>query len=247
MKNLLVKKIIVLENLQHLYLRKINGFENLKFLFELMSETNENVFWITTCTIYGYRYLQKTISISDYFTNHIELGDLDDKQIVDIILKRHRVSGYDLFFEADENIILNKKFQKLSDDEKQIQLEKNYFSNLNKFGDSNISLALLFWVRSTSSISEDKITIGHLPKIDFSFLSALSNTKLFILNILLLHDGLTEEDASNINGISIDSNRRLLSTMEDDGILVRKNKLFLINPLLYRPIVEVLKSKNIIH
>ena len=242
-----IKKIIVLENLQHLYLRKINGFENLKFLFELMSETNENVFWITTCTIYGYRYLQKTVSISDYFTNRIELGDLNDKQIIDIIIKRHRVSGYDLFFEADESIILNKKFQKLSDDEKQIQLEKSYFSNLNKFADSNISLALLFWVRSTSSISEDKITIGHLPKIDFSFLSALSNTKLFILNLLLLHDGLTEEDASNINGTSIDSNRRLLITMEDDGILVRKNKLFLINPLLYRPIVEVLKSKNIIH
>lgn len=242
-----VKKIIVLENLQHLYLRKINGFENLKFLFELMSETNENVFWITTCTVYGYRYLQKTISISDYFTNHIELGDLNDKQIIDIILKRHRVSGYDLYFEAEESILSNKKFQKLSDDEKQIQLEKDYFSNLNKFANSNISLALLFWVRSTSSISEDKITIGHLPKIDFSFLSALSNTKLFILNLLLLHDGLTEEDASNINGTSIEYNRRLLMTMEDDGILVKKNKLYLINPLLYRPIVEVLKSKNIIH
>ena len=241
------KKIIVLENLQHLFLRKISGFENLKLLFELISATNQNVFWITTCTIYGYNYLQKTISISDYFVNHIELGDLSDQQIIDIILKRHRVSGYDLNFIADESITANKKYQKLSDEEKQGFLEKNYFSLLNKFADSNISLALLFWVRSTSAISDDKITIGNLPKIDFSFLSSLSNTKLFVLNYLLIHDGLTVEDVSSINGVPIERNKRLLITMIDDGILIKNNNLFQINPLLYRPIVEVLKSKNIIH
>jgi hypothetical protein len=241
------KKIVVLENLQHLFLRKVNGFENLKLLFELISETNENVFWITTCTIYGYRYLQKTISITDYFANEVELGELDYNQIIDIILKRHRVSGYDIYFEEPESFHSNKNFQKLSDEEKQAQLEKNYFSMLNKFADSNISLALLFWVRSTTAISSDKITIGQLPKIDFSFLSALPNEKFFVINLLLIHDGLTEEDVSSINGISVERNRRLLIALEDDGIIVRNSKLFLINPLLYRPIVEVLRAKNIIN
>ncbi|MBT8386142.1 MAG: hypothetical protein KJO12_01920, partial [Ignavibacteria bacterium] len=170
-----------------------------------------------------------------------------DKQIIDIVLKRHRVSGYDIYFEAPDNLRSNKKFQKISESEKQIQLEKTYFSLLNKFADSNISLALLFWVRSASAISGDKITIGHLPKIDFSFLSALSNEKIYMLNLLVIHDGLTEEDVSSINGISAEINRRLLSSLEDDGILVRRNNLFLINPLLYRPIIQVLKSKNIIH
>ena len=51
----------------------------LKLLFEIISKTNENVFWITTCTIYGYGYLQKAISISDYFANQIELVILDDQ------------------------------------------------------------------------------------------------------------------------------------------------------------------------
>lgn len=241
------KRIIVLENLQQLFLRKINGFENLKILFELMSESNANVFWITTCTVYGYRYLQKTISIADYFANPIELENLDDNQIIEIILKRHRVSGYDLLFEASENIISNKNYQKIPVEEKQVYLEKLYFSQLNKFAHSNISLALLFWVRSTSDITDDKITIGHLPKVDFSFLSTLSNSKIFVLDLLLIHDGLTAEDVTSINGVSADSNRRLLIALEDDGILVRKNMSFFINPLLYRPVVELLKSKNIIH
>jgi len=65
--------------------------------------------------------------------------------------------------------------------------------------------------------------------------------------LLLIHDGLTEEDVSSINGISVERNRRLLIALEDDGIIVRNSKLFLINPLLYRPIVEVLRAKNIIN
>lgn len=241
------KKIIFLENIQHLYLRKINGFENLKLLFELISKTNENVFWITTCTIYSYKYLQKAISISEYFANQIELENLDDKQMIDIIVKRHRVSGYDLYFEASEADLSNKNFLKLSEEERQVEVEKNYFSLLNKFADSNISLALLFWLRSTSSISEGQITIGHLPKIDFSFLSSSSNDRIFVLNLLLIHDGLSIEDLSSINNISKDQNRRLLITMADDGIIMDRGNLYLINPLLYRPIVQVLKSKNIIH
>jgi hypothetical protein len=212
-----------------------------------MSETHENVLWITTCTVYAYRYLHKTISIADYFASEVELGELKNKQIIDLVLKRHRISGYDIYFEAPASLSSNKNFQKLSDEQKQVQLEKNYFSLLNKFADSNISLALLFWLRSTSAISENKITVGQLPKMDFSFLSALSNEIIFMLHLLLIHDGLTEEDVSSINGITVERNRRLLIALEDDGIIVQKNKLFLINPLLYRPIVEVLKSKNIIH
>ena len=86
-----------------------------------------------------------------------------------------------------------------------------------------------------------------MPKIDFSFLSDLSNEKIFLLNLLLIHDGLSIEDICSINGISEDRIRRLLIILEDDGIIIKKLKLFLINPLLYRPIVQVLKSKNIIH
>ena len=118
---------------------------------------------------------------------------------------------------------------------------------MNKFAESNISLALLFWVRSTSSITEDRITIGNLPKIDFSFLSYLSGEKIFTLNLLLIHDGLSEKDLFLIRGTTVERCRRLLTTLEEDGIVVKRKGLFLLNPLLYRPIVEVLKAKNILH
>ena len=241
------KKVIIIENLQHMYVRKVNGFENLKILFDLIAETNENVFWMLTCTVYSWRYLQKTIIISDYFANEIEMKRLSDNQIIDIILKRHRVSGYDICYETSKELEKSKNFQRLTDTEKQEKLEKTYFSLLNKFAESNISLALLFWVRSTSSISEDKITIGHLPKIDFSFLSYLSGEKIFTLNLLLIHDGLSEKDLFLIRGTTVERCRRLLTTLEEDGIVVKRKGLFLLNPLLYRPIVEVLKAKNILH
>ncbi len=99
-------------------------------LFEIISETNENVFWITTCTIYGFGYLQKAISISDYFANRIELGELDDQQMIDIIVKRHRVSGYDLFFEAREADLLKQKFSKTFRRTKTSSIRKKLFFNV---------------------------------------------------------------------------------------------------------------------
>jgi hypothetical protein len=83
--------------------------------------------------------------------------------------------------------------------------------------------------------------------LDYSFLTNLSNDKVFALSVLLLHDGLREEDYANIFDVSLDKSRLLFLLMRDDGIIVKQNDLYIINPLLYRQIVGLLKSKNIIH
>jgi hypothetical protein len=241
------KKIIIVENLQRLFLRRVDGFIVLKTFFEIMSKTNKNIFWISTSTIYGWIYLDKTIQAFDYFGYVINLTKLNDEQITSLVSKRHRVSGYNIEYLADDEIQKSKTFKKLSDEEKQPYVKKKYFEELNKFAQSNISLALIFWLRSAKEIINDEIKIGSPPDLDYSFLSNLSNDKVFALSVLLLHDGLREEDYANIFDVSLDKSRLLFLLMHDDGIIVKQNNLYMINPLLYRQIVGLLKSKNIIH
>lgn len=247
LNNLPTKKIIIIENLQRLFLRKVGGFKVLKVFFEIISKTNKNIFWISTSTIYGWIYLDKTIHAFDYFSYVINLSKLDEEQITNLVSKRHRVSGYNIEYQADESILKSKSFKKLTEEEKQPYLSKKYFVELNKFAQSNISLALIFWLRSAKEIVDDEIKIGSPPYMDYSFLSNLSNDKVFALSVLLLHDGLKEEDHSNIFNVPLDKSRLLFLLMHDDGIIVKQNNLFIINPLLYRQIVGLLKSKNIIH
>ncbi len=241
------KKIVVIENIQHLFLRKIGGFNSLKILFEIISATSINIFWVTTASLYAWNYLDKVLNINDYFGYVIRLSSFTDSQIVDVILKRHRVSGYNILFDPSQEDIKNKKYLRLSEVEKQNYLKEKYFSNLNKFAKSNLSLSLLYWLRSTKEVQKETIVIKSIDEIDFSFLSVLSSEKIFTLYVLLIHDGLTEQEHATIFNNDILKSRLVLLLMHDDGIINKRDNIFTINPLLYRQTVSLLQAKNIIH
>ncbi|MEQ8475387.1 hypothetical protein [Fulvivirga sp.] len=241
------KRIIVIENLQKLYLKKVGGFKNIKLLTELISLTRDSVHWIIGCTQYAYNYLEKTISISDHFSYNIPLEDLSAQEIVKMIEKRHRVSGYNLIFEPSLEDLKNKKYKGLNEKGKQEYLKEEFFTQLNKIAKSNISIALIYWLRSTKHTSENAIEIGSISSMDFSFLKTLSNQKLFLLTMLLLNDGMTEDEFILATNYSVQKNRSIIYPLFEDGVVIKKDDVFYINPLLYRQSVNLLMSKNIVH
>ena len=241
------KRVLVLEDIQKLYLKKVKGFEALKWLSEIIALTNEKVFYVCSCTKYAWSYLDKTIQLSEHFSYHISLNDMADGSVVNVIEKRHRVSGYNLQFEPTVSELNNKKFKKLSEQEQQVVLRERYFSSMNKIAKSNVSLALVYWLRSTRQISGNTIHIGSLKEIDFSFMKGLSMNKVFALANIVLHDGLTEDECVAIERSSVRKVRSTLYPLFEDGILVKNEGKYYINPLLYRHTIQLLKSKNIVH
>ncbi len=240
------KQVIIIENIQHLFLKNVDGFEGFKMLFELISKTNHMVFWMFSISLYTWNFLDKTLNMSDYFGYVIKVQELQDDKIIDMILKRHRVSGYKVEFKVSDETKNLKQYKKLAPEQRQDYLKKQYFSSLNKFAKDNISLALLFWLRSAIDVTKDTIVIGNLDKLDFTFLDSLSMEKIFVLHAMILHDGLTEKQLAKVQNISIPQSKLVLLLMLDDGILSRNDDLYTINPLLYRHSVSVLKSKNLI-
>ncbi len=241
------KKIIIIENIQHFYLRSVGGFNILKMIFEVISKTNKSTFWVMSSSLYTWEYLNKTLNISDQFGYLIRLEDLTEDQIRDVIFKRHKVSGYNIYFEPNNTLRNKKSFRKLNLNEKQEFLKKEFFHNLYKFSKSNLSLSLLYWLRATKEVSGDTITIGMLEDIDYSFLSILTLPKILTLHFLLIHDGLSIKDHTRIFSQTESMSKLTLLTMMDDGLVIRNDDKFNINPFLYRQIVDVLKSKNFIH
>ncbi|MFH1297943.1 MAG: ATP-binding protein [Bacteroidota bacterium] len=245
--NALEKQVVIFEDIQCLYLKKVNGFDALKELTELISLTSRNIFWIMTCTEYAFTYLDKTILLSDHFSYFIRLDLFDDETMVDIIKRRHTVSGYNIHYEPAPSDLISKKFKKLTDEEKQTVLQREYFSDLNKNVKSNISLALTYWLRSVIEVSGNTILIRSLKDIDLSFLNSLSPPKLFVLSAFILHERLTEENLGKVLHINTVEARRLIQPLYEDGILISTDIYFSVNPLLYIKTITLLKNKNIIH
>lgn len=242
------KKVIILEDVQHFYLKKIDGFASINLLFELISMSSEQAFWLLEITTYTYNYLEKTLGINRYFRYNIELKQLNDNQIVNLIMKRHRVSGYNLLFEPNNLSALDARKQKTkSNVEKQALLKQRFFTNLNQFAQSNISLALLFWLRSTKSVDGNTIVMSRIKNLNFTFLNKLNNDSIFTLHALLLHDSLSASEHALVFHQSETTSRRTLMVLEDHGLLNSNKGRFTINRLLYRQVVNMLSNKNIIH
>lgn len=241
-------KVLILEDVQHFYLKKIHGFEALNLLFELISLTAKKVFWVIEVTTYTWSYLERTINIGGYFKHNIHLSRLDEEQIVQLIMKRHRVSGYNLRFESNNlSKAESRKLRRMSGEEQQEYLQKEFFSSLNKFAQSNISLALLYWMRSTHEVTNNTIVIAKIEKMNYNFLSSLNEIEIFTLHTLLIHDSLSTEEHAVLFHQSEKQSRMILMVLEDNGILINQENRFKINRLLYRQVVNVLRSKNIIH
>lgn len=244
--NLPDKYILVIENLQHFYLRKVGGFETLKTLLKIMSQTNKKIFWVSSCHTYTWHYLDKTLDISDFFGYINYLEGLKDEQIVQAILKRHQMSGYNIHFEPSPEIRLSRKYRKLPDSEKQGYLEKQFFISLSKFAKNNLSLALIYWLRSTKGVEGNMIIFGFINPINFGFLESISTQKITTLHALLLHNLLSESNLSDILSKDAEDLQILVLLLHDDGIIVKQDNRYMINPLLYRQTVNLLQSRNFI-
>ncbi len=241
------KRIVVLEDLEHFFLRKVNGFDCIKIIIELTTRTNQNIFWLTTINEYSYQYLVKTSNIDDYFSYNIILKPLRPQQVTSLVLKRHRVSGFNISFRPHKLDRKNSKFKKMDEGQKQKYLQKEFFTNLNRIAKSNVSLALIYWLRAVKEIDDDAMYFRSLKAINFSFLARLSDEKLFTLHAMLLHDGITINDHSMVFRQALKRSKLMVLPLFDDGIIVYKDGRFYINPLLFRQVVNLLTDKNILH
>jgi hypothetical protein len=248
LNNLPEKHVIILEGIHHLFLRTIHGFDTIKLFAEIISATNQHVYWLTTSTLYGWQYLDKAIQLSDFFGYIISLRTLSDDEIVDVILRRHVASGYNLRYELSEGDKPGRKFNmQNSEKEQQDYLRNRYFNALNQFARSNIAISMILWLRSARDIKGNEITIA-LPKgLNVSFINSLTREKLFLLQSLLVHDGLPDDVIARVLNYTPEKARLLVIQLFDDGLIVLKRGLFVVNPLLYRQVVSTLKAANLLH
>ncbi|QOY51981.1 hypothetical protein [Candidatus Sulfurimonas baltica] len=247
LNNIKDRKIIIIENLHHMYLKKVGGFESMEMLFEVISYTTKNIFWIGVFTQQTWNYLDKTISISNYFTSEIVMQELSYETIKEIIFKRIDYKSSKIKFIPNEDTLESKTFQSLDNDKKQLFLEEKFFKLLHKLSNGNISLAQLYWIRSISINNEKTLNIKEIDDFDHSFIKNISEEALFTLQALILHDGLTINDFAIIMHESISESRKILMPMLEKGLLIQPHNKYNINPAIYKSVYDFLSSKNFIH
>lgn len=240
-------RIVIIENLQHMFLKQVRGFDCMNLLFDLMANTMKKVLWIGIYTQHSWQYLDKTIAVSNYFTSEVFVEPLNEATIEEIIYKRNALSGFQINFLPDIESKRSKVFKQLEFEEQQNHLQKRFFTILKKLSNGNISLAMLYWLRSIKKVSDDTIDVIPISEVDFSFIKKLSSDELFSLQALILHDGLCFDDFSKVMGKPIGVCRNILNPMLEKGLLIRPHQKFNINPIIFKPVSDYLSMRNFVN
>ena len=242
------KRTIVFENIQYLYFRKVNGFRVLNQLSTLISATKNSVFWIVTSAKYAFQYLDKSIQISELFAYNVELGEIDKATMTEALIKRHKISGYNLFFEKPPVAYLSKKFLKSSTDVQQEVLKEDFFTDINKIAKSNFKIAFMYWIRAAEKVEGSTIYMRSLKNIDTSFLNKLAPVKLLLINSILLQERLNKQEIVELSGLDEQRTLNMVNSLYENGILtIEDEEFYIVNILLFRQVTALLKSKNVIH
>lgn len=241
--------VVVLEGFQNLYLRDMHGFAALEAFLLVISQTSDKIFWIISSSRYGWQYLDKIYNVAAHFSHMRFVDRLSQDVTEDVIMSRHKVSGYDLHFEPDKETKSSRAYKKLANDylAQQELLKTQFFKALHEVSEGNIGIALFYWLRSIREVEVDHIVIAPFTDAKIKLGDGFSNEDIFILGALILHDDLTELELSHVMHQPIEKSRLSLLKLKSRSILVKRDDRYYINNLLYRHLVNLLKSRNILH
>lgn len=234
-------KIVIVDGLERLFVRKVNGFECLHRFLSLVVNTDESIFWICSVSKNAFNYLNRTVSLSEHFDYILDIDNMKGSDIREIIMKRNRLSGYSIQF--------LKSTGESEDDSPAIQeeLEEAYFMDLEKSSGGNIGLSLTYWLQSVQSIGDEGIKVEKFFVPDLEFLNNLPARKTYALLLVIMHEKISVEYHSLVCNCSSKESSALLSILKEDSILVRQGEYFYLNGVLYKHVVKLLRDRNLIH
>jgi Kef-type K+ transport system membrane component KefB len=244
--------VIVLEDAHKLYLRTLGGFESLKRLLLLVANTSDKVLWIFSMREYAWRYLEKVLNISDYFTFVITTENIARDEMERVILSRHKVSGFDLRFLPDEVTKQKRKYRNASEEEKQQILRKEYFDQLRKATEGNILAAMFYWLKSLGEVRDGELVVKPLQRLKFDFLQDMPADKLLTLAMIIHHGSLSVGEHARIFGKDSRESLAVLTYLANINLLIKEindngEVRFAISRVIYKPLANELKALNILH
>jgi len=259
------KRIVIIDDCNFLYERKIGGFDNLEyFLKYIVSSSN---LFITTWNIYSWNYLEEVISIGDFFPVQIKIPKFTRDQIKECILSRYKEK--EIKFEEDvefekEKVIESRKYQvsikplekpinipyfrinygllkiRLLKKEEKFAIEDIIFEKIHRISNGNPGVTKILWQRSLEypTIKPSKIK-------EESFNIDLDYNESFVLNIILSMKYIRKEDLSEIVGHDFQI-EKIIFLLSKQGLISIEDGVCGVKPIALKSIAEFLKKLRLV-
>ena len=259
------RRIIILDQCEFLYMRKIGGFDILDGVLKTIISSG-NLF-ITTWNLYSWNYLNEVFNVDRFFPVQVHIPKLKKDEIKECILSRYEDDEIkfteDVAFEKEKLIEFVKKplilkplknpinipffkvnriilDMKLWHKEEKITVEDLIFDKIYHISKGNPGVAKVLWQKSLEypGIRPSRIK-------DFSFNIDIDFNEAFILGIILSMKSIKKDELVEIAGPDFQIDKILFSLFKHELITLDEGYCT-INPEALESVVEFLKKLRLV-
>ena len=192
------RRIVILEEIERTFLRRINGLDGLRFLLELIDATRYSTLWVLSLNEKGAQYLDRAVGLKRHFTHHINAMAVTVNELKSAILLRHNLSGYRLNFAPppgrDPHVTQLRRRLGLVR-----EAEELFFAALHESSEGVFRSAFEFWQRHIERIEGGVVHLRQPVNPGFDVLIGYFSPKDHLtLQAMLQHGGLTAEELAGV-------------------------------------------------
>ncbi len=244
------KQIIMVDDLELLFERKINGFTNLAKFLILVSGTDRRVLWVVSANRFFCDFIEMVYPIESYFKFIFAFGGFTPEFIAGLFKKRLSDAGLDMKVIATKEIYRDIKIrikQKIiSYSQVEDYLISLFFQKCYDMGRTNHLFYSFIFKSSIHSVSDNIIYLKFPEPVDLSFVGDYDIEALFILQTLFIHKTLTIEKISSILLMPPERVSMYISLLIDNALVSSREEGFTIFSNVYYQLVKIMETKNLL-
>jgi hypothetical protein len=192
------RRVLILEETERIFLRKVGGFSAAHHLMHLVHRTASTTLWILVMNDRSYRALDAGTQWHRVFSHRINAMNISREDLENAILERHRLSGLRLEFAprqaGDPKLNRIKHWVGLEDSP-----QKMFFDSLFQQSEGIFRSAFELWLSSIERVEGDTIRIRQPFDPSFNrFRSELAQEDHFTLLVIQEHGSLTEDELAEL-------------------------------------------------
>jgi hypothetical protein len=213
------RRVLVIEESERTYLRKVGGFGGAHRLIHLIHRTASTTLWVIVMNDKAFRALEAGAEFGRAFSHRINAMSVSRDDLENAILERHRLSGYQLEFApppaGDPRISRARKWMGLQD-----QPQKLFFDSLFQHSEGVIRSAFELWLSSIERAEGGTLKIRQPLDPSYSgFRNELAQEDHFTLLAIQEHGSLTQDELAEVLCEANDASRSRLDRLSALGLI----------------------------
>jgi GTPase SAR1 family protein len=180
------KTVLIIDETQNIFLSNIGGFEAYYTLVNIINLDTENIFWVMSFNKYSWLYLDRAFGRTQYFRNVLEIKGWSDLKIKELIMKRHKKTGFQLSYD-----LLISATRSQDEIDKYASVESKFFKLLWELSNGNPRAALYLWISALSRKRSNVFNVNIPKEVDLGGIDKLSDDLMFVVANVLKHENLS--------------------------------------------------------